>query len=145
MIERTPKTKWKDISYSWIGRFDILFIYSFFLGPHLYYMEVSRLGVELELQLPAYATATARPDPSCSLWQSQILNPLSKARHWTHLLRDTSRVLNPLSHNGNSNILKESVLCKLIHRFNAYRANQNLNKGVCVCVCGCVCNLENRL
>ena len=27
-------------------------------------MEVPRLGVELELKLPAYATATAMPDPS---------------------------------------------------------------------------------
>ena len=49
-------------------------------------MEVPRLEVELELQLPAYATATAMPDPSCvyklhhSSRQCQILNPLSKAR-----------------------------------------------------------------
>ena len=27
-------------------------------------MEVPRLGVQLELQLPAYITATATPDPS---------------------------------------------------------------------------------
>ena len=43
-------------------------------------MEVPRLGVESELQLPAYITATAMQDPSRisdvhhSLWQSQILN-----------------------------------------------------------------------
>ena len=49
-------------------------------------MEIPRLGVELELQLPAYTTATAMPDPSriCDLqhssWQYQILNPLSKDR-----------------------------------------------------------------
>ena len=47
-------------------------------------MEVPRLGVKLELQLPAYATATATRDPSliCDLhhgsWQHLILNPLSK-------------------------------------------------------------------
>ena len=35
---------------------------SFFLGPHLWHMEVPSLGVESELQLPAYATATATPD-----------------------------------------------------------------------------------
>ena len=29
-----------------------------FLGPHLQCMEVPRLGIELELQLPAYTTAT---------------------------------------------------------------------------------------
>ena len=33
----------------------------FFLGPHLRHMEVPRLGVELGLQLPTYATATATP------------------------------------------------------------------------------------
>ena len=50
-------------------------------------MGVSRLRVgELELQLPAYTTATATPDLShiCdlhySLWQCRILNPLNKAR-----------------------------------------------------------------
>ena len=36
----------------------------------------------------------------CSLCQCQILNPLSKASDQTHVLLDTSRVLNPLSHNG---------------------------------------------
>ena len=30
-----------------------------FLGLHLWHMEVPRLGVEWELQLPAYTTATA--------------------------------------------------------------------------------------
>ena len=46
----------------------------------------SQAGVESELQLPAYATATATPDPSrvCNLhhssWQCWILNPLSKAK-----------------------------------------------------------------
>ena len=34
-----------------------------FLGPYLRHMEVHRLGVELELQLLTYATATMR-DPS---------------------------------------------------------------------------------
>jgi len=32
-----------------------------FLGPHPQHMEVPRLGVESELQLTAYATATAIP------------------------------------------------------------------------------------
>jgi len=52
-------------------------------------MEVPRLGVELELLLPAYTTATATPDPRCifnlyhSSRQRWILNPLSKARDQT--------------------------------------------------------------
>ena len=56
-----------------------------FLGLHLQHMEVPRLGVQSELQLPAYTTATAMPDLSlvCDLhhssWQCWILNPLSKA------------------------------------------------------------------
>ena len=44
----------------------------FFLGPHLQHMEVSRLGVESELQPPAYARATAMWDLShiCDLHHS---------------------------------------------------------------------------
>ena len=48
--------------------------------------EVPRLEIELELQLLAYTTGIAVPDPSCiydlhcSLWQCWILNPLSKVR-----------------------------------------------------------------
>ena len=58
-------------------------------------MEVPRPGVESKMQLPAYTTATATPDLSriCdlhySLWQRQILNPLSEARNQTQILRDT--------------------------------------------------------
>ena len=64
----------------------IIFIFS---GPHPRHMEVPRLVVELELQLPAYTTATAMPDPSrvCDLHHSsrqrRILNPLSEARDQT--------------------------------------------------------------
>ena len=41
------------------------FYFFLFLGLHLWHMEVPRLGVKLELQLPAYGTATATPDASC--------------------------------------------------------------------------------
>ena len=64
----------------------ILYVFVFFLGMRLWHMEVPRLRVESELQLPAYTTATATWDPSrsCKLhhssWQCQILNPLSEAR-----------------------------------------------------------------
>ena len=73
-------------------------------------MEVPELGVKLELQLVAYTTATAMWDPSlvCDLhhssWKCLILNPLSEARDQTHVLIDTSRVLNPLSHDRNSQV-----------------------------------------
>ena len=63
-------------------------------------MEIPRRGVKLELQLPAYTTATATPDLSCvfdlhySSWQRRILNPLSEARDQTHILMETRSVLN---------------------------------------------------
>ena len=66
------------------------------LGPHPQHMEVPSLGVELELQLLAYTTATQDPSIICNLhrssWQHQILNPLSKARVWTYLLMDASQI-----------------------------------------------------
>ena len=40
------------------------FLFLVFLGPHWRHMEVPRLGVELELQLPVYTTATDMQDPS---------------------------------------------------------------------------------
>ena len=80
----------------------------FFLGLYLWYMEVPGLGVESELWLPAYATATEAWDLSCicglhhSLQQCWILNPLSQRRGQTHILLDTSHMLKPLNYNGNS-------------------------------------------
>ena len=70
----------------------------FFLGPPPGHMEISRLGVKLELQLQAYATAIALWDPShvCDLHhssqQSWILNPLNKDQDRTQVLMDTSQV-----------------------------------------------------
>ena len=61
-------------------------------------MEVTRLGVESELQLPAYATATEMSDRCCvcdlhhSSQQRQVLNPLSEARDRTCVLMDASEV-----------------------------------------------------
>ena len=85
-----------------------IYLFIFFLGPHLQHMEIPRLGVISELQLPAYAVATAMWDPSCicelhhSLQQRKILNPLSKAGDLICILMDTSQILNPLSHKGSS-------------------------------------------
>ena len=66
-----------------------------FLWLYLWHMEVPGLQVELELQLQAYDTAIATPDPSCiydlyhRLQQHWILNPLREARDWTHIPADT--------------------------------------------------------
>ena len=63
-------------------------------------MKVLRLGIESELQLLAYTTATGTQDPShvCNPHH----NPLGRARDQTHVLMDTSWVPNTLSHNRNS-------------------------------------------
>ena len=60
-------------------------------------MEVPRLGVELELQLLAYTTATATPvlnrvcDLLHSSWQCWIIHPVSEAKDRTGVLVDTSQ------------------------------------------------------
>ena len=73
------------------------FLFCFFeLYP--WRVEVPRLGVESELHLPAYPTATAMPDLSrvCNLLHSsqqcRVSDPLSEARDRTHVLMDTSRI-----------------------------------------------------
>ena len=68
----------------------------FFFRADPWHMEVPRLGVKSELQLPAYATAIAMPDLSriCDLHHSsqqcQIPDPLSEARDQTSILMDAS-------------------------------------------------------
>jgi len=65
-------------------------------------------GREPELQLPAYTTATATPDPSlvCDLHHSsrqrRILHPLSEARDGTRNLMVPSRIRFGCATNGNS-------------------------------------------
>ena len=77
-------------AFPWFWSF---FFFSSFLWPNQWrwHKEVTRLGVKLELQLPAYTIASAMPDPSHidnhSLWQGWILNPLSEARDWTCILQ----------------------------------------------------------
>ena len=76
--------------------FNSFFLF-FFLEPHPRHMDVPRLGVKSELQLPAYTIATAMPNPSCvydlhhSSQQQWILTQ-SKARDWTCILTDTGWV-----------------------------------------------------
>ena len=83
----------------------LLLLLLFFLGPHLWPMEVPSLWVDSELQLPAYTTATAMQDLShiCNLHyssrQCRILNPLSEARDQTLVLMDTSWIHLPLNCN----------------------------------------------
>ena len=78
----------------------IIFIYLFivFLQPRPRHMEVPRLGVESELQLPASATAIAVLDPSrvCDLHHSSQLTatpdpwPTKRGQGWN--LKVPSRI-----------------------------------------------------
>ena len=93
--EITEAVCWDQVVF-----FFIFYFYFCFLGPHLWHMDVPRLGVESDLQLPAYATSTRMWDPSCacspqsSSWQRRILNPLREARDQTRILTDTIWVHN---------------------------------------------------
>ena len=79
-----------------------------FLGPHLWHMEVPRLG--------SNGSCSCQPMPQpqqlrinwshiCDLHhhsgQHQIPNPLSEARDQTRILMDGSQVCHLLNHNGN--------------------------------------------
>ena len=91
--------------------FPFLFFFFFFLlcflGMHLWPMEVPRLRVKSELQLPAYATTTEMRDPKHignlyhSSWWCQIPDPLSEARDQTTSLWILVRFVSPAPH-GNS-------------------------------------------
>ena len=115
---------------------------NFFYGPHLWLMEVSRLGVQLELQLLAYTTAIATPDLShvCNLqhssWQRQIANPLSEDRDGSHILMDTSRIRfccaivgTPLFNFRNwstlTSVLNQSPDCLKLSRFQTFFLMRN--------------------
>ena len=89
-----------------------VFLFSFFLilfraTPVAY--GSFRASGQIRAAVQTYPTATATLDPSsifdlrCSLWQYWIFNPLNEAGDQTHILTDTSWILNPLSHKGNSN------------------------------------------
>ena len=80
----TPlQDKWSSPHHILMDR-SIFLIVSFW-GLYPGHMEVPRLGVELELQLLGYTTATARPDPNCfsdlyhNSRQQQKPNPRSEA------------------------------------------------------------------
>ena len=81
----------KCISKAWVFLlcFLLFYVFIYFLGPYPWHVDVPRLGVESQLQLPAYTTATAIRDPSCicdlhhSSGQHWILHLRSEARDQT--------------------------------------------------------------
>ena len=88
----------------------------FFLEPHLWHMDIPRLGVESEIELPAYATTTAMQDPShvCDLHhisrQCRIPDSQSQARDGTHILMDTSQIHFHCTEMGTPKMPKSQVL-----------------------------------
>ena len=105
-------------------------------------MEVPRIGVELELQLPAYTTATAMLDPSwvCNLHRSSqrcwILNPLIEAREQTHVLLGTSWFVNHWDTTGTPLL----HILKLVLKFFIMRLNHGKDRILCSCF-GCLLRL----
>ena len=101
-LNRRGCTEWMIHQYPFIF---------FFFRTHPQHMKVPGLGVKSELQLPACTMGLATPDPShiCdlhhSLQQRWILNSPSKAKDPTHILMDTSQVLNHCATTGTSNII----------------------------------------
>ena len=78
--------------------FSFFLFFFIFLGLHPHHMKFPRLGVETDLQLLAYTTATTTRDPSHvydlhhSSGHHRILNPLSRARNQTHNLTVPSQI-----------------------------------------------------
>ena len=99
------------MSFTCVSYVLLIFFFFFLFRATPAHMKIPRIRVILELQLPAYTTATAIPDPThiCdlhhSLQQCQILKSQSKARDQTCILVGTSQDINPLSHHGNSCIV----------------------------------------
>ena len=73
-------------------------------------------SVEPELQLPAYTTATAMPDPSCirdlhhSPRQCWIFNPMIKARDRARILVDSSQAHYCWATTGTSHLLFSLII-----------------------------------
>ena len=93
LTDRNTEAQRSNVFYKWWSQ-DFFFFKKVVFSPMPFsffffmaaptHMEVPRLGVKWELQLPAFATATPDPsrlcDPYSSPWQCQILNPLNEAR-----------------------------------------------------------------
>ena len=73
MLLRTPDLLSSDLPYVDFNHTAFLLVSFLFLPmPHLQHMQVPGLGLQSELQLQAYVTATATPDlsPVCELPRS---------------------------------------------------------------------------
>ena len=94
------------LSCVWRDKF--VFCFVFFYSHTRAIWKFPRLGVESELQLPVYSTATATLDPSgicdphCGSRQCWIFTHWERPGTKPESSRSLRWVLTPLSHNGNS-------------------------------------------
>ena len=103
----------------------ILFYFFVFLGLHPQHMEVPRLGTKLELQLPAYTTATVTPirpfyfifllftAAPASYGASQARGPIRAAAASLQHISWQYQILNPLSEarDWTHNLIISSQIC----------------------------------
>ena len=105
------------------------FPFLFFVRLHLLHIEVPGLGVKLEIQLPAYITATATLDLNhicdlhLSLQQRHILNPWAMPGIEPASSETLCQVLNPLSHSTSSLFLIAALL-----KYNSHTIKDNISK-----------------
>ena len=62
--------------------FLFIYLFSFFLEPHLQNTEVPRLGFKEEIKLPAYATATATRIQALSVTYTTAHGNAGSLTHW---------------------------------------------------------------
>ena len=63
-------------------KYSFIYLFIFFLEMYPQHMEVPRLGVKLELQLPVYNTAMATPDPGWSVTYTAAHSNTGSLTHW---------------------------------------------------------------
>ena len=96
-------------------------------------MEVPRLGVKSELQLPADTTVTATQNPShvCDLHHSSrqqgFLNFLSEVRGRTRILMDTSQIL---FHCATMRAPRKAILNRVVREGPTYSEDRRLGEGL---------------
>ena len=79
---RLRSSLWHRLELSPWNCFFVVVVFAFgFLGLHLRHMEVLRLEVKLELQLPPYVTATVMRDPAMSVTYSAACGNIRSLTH----------------------------------------------------------------
>ena len=73
--------------------------------------------------------------------QCRILNPLSRARDWTHVLMDASQIVFRWATMGIPYLsdFKVTIYCYIAENFNHETVWKSIKLLLCVCVCVCVC------